>query len=104
MSFGIALVRSDSYRILNAPGSFIFYDNITKLQHKFAQQAFMEQQKYRGKISFINYEKQFATIEYSDNNKQKAVNCKTNATGNGKKPRQYRLGDAVSFRHQTDGL
>ena len=58
----------------------------------------MDQELYRGKISFINYEKQFATIDYLHNNKQKAVNCKTNAAGNGKKPHQYRLGDEVSFQ------
>ncbi len=58
----------------------------------------MEQQLYKGKISFINYEKQFATIEYSDNNKLKSVNCKTNAADSDKKPHQYRLGDVVSFQ------
>jgi hypothetical protein len=52
---------------------------------------------YKGKISFINYEKQFATIEYSDNNKLKSVNCKTNAVDSSKKPHQYRLGDVVNF-------
>ena len=57
----------------------------------------MEQQKYRGKISFINYEKQFATIEYEHNNKLKSVNCKTDDAGSGKKPHQYKLGDGVSF-------
>ena len=57
----------------------------------------MEQQKYRGKISFINYEKQFATIEYEHNNKLKSVNCKTDTAGSGKKPHQYKLGDGVSF-------
>ena len=77
--------------------SYIFYYHITKLLHKFAQQAFMEQQKYRGKISFINYEKQFATIEYEHNNKLKSVNCKTDTAGSGKKPHQYKLGDGVSF-------
>ncbi len=58
----------------------------------------MEEQLYKGKISFINYEKQFATIEYLHNNKTKSVNCKTNAADSSKKPHQYRLGDAVSFR------
>lgn len=58
----------------------------------------MEQQVYKGKISFINYEKQFATIEYLHNNKQKSVNCKTNAEGSGKKPHQFRLGDGVNFQ------
>jgi hypothetical protein len=58
---------------------------------------FMDQQLYKGKISFINYEKQFATIEYLINNKQKAVNCKTNETDHGKKLQQFRLGDVVTF-------
>ena len=63
----------------------------------------MDQQSYKGKISFINYEKQFATIEYLHNNKEKSVNCKTNATDSGKKPHQYRLGDGVSFQLKLSG-
>ncbi|MDZ4809993.1 MAG: hypothetical protein SGI96_17265 [Bacteroidota bacterium] len=58
----------------------------------------MEEELYKGKISFINYEKQFATIEYLQNNKSKSVNCKTTEAGSGKKPHQYRLGDGVSFQ------
>jgi len=58
----------------------------------------MDQQLYKGTISFINYEKHFATIDYLHNNKQKAVNCKTDAIDSGKKPHQYKLGDGVSFR------
>ena len=58
----------------------------------------MEEELYKGKISFINYEKQFATIEYLHNNKSKSVNCKTTEEGSGKKPHQYRLGDGVSFQ------
>lgn len=57
----------------------------------------MEQPIYKGKISFINHEKNFATIEYMHNNKQKSVNCKTDAEESGKKPHQFRLGDQVSF-------
>jgi hypothetical protein len=56
----------------------------------------MEQAQYTGKISFINHEKQFATIDYAHNNKQKAVNFKI-AAAKGKKPHQYRLGDVVRF-------
>ncbi len=56
-----------------------------------------DQQIYKGKISFINYQKQFATIEYLQNNKEKTVNFKTD-TGNGKKAHQFRLDDAVSFQ------
>lgn len=52
---------------------------------------------YKGKVSFINYEKFFATIEYSHGAKQKSVNCKTNADDTNKKPHQFRLGDVVSF-------
>jgi hypothetical protein len=58
----------------------------------------MEQPVYKGKISYINYEKEFATIEYLQGTKLKSVNCKTNAPGGGKKPKQYRLGDGVSFQ------
>jgi hypothetical protein len=58
----------------------------------------MEQKTFKGNISFINYEKGFATIEYLYNNKQKSVNCKTDAAGTGKKPQQFRLGDGVSFQ------
>jgi hypothetical protein len=53
---------------------------------------------FKGKISFVNYDKQFATIEYQHNNKLKSVNCKTNAPDSGKKPHQYRLGDGVNFQ------
>lgn len=52
----------------------------------------------RGKISFINYEKHFATIDYTHNAKQKAVNFKTNAPDSDKKPHQYKLNDSVSFQ------
>jgi hypothetical protein len=55
-------------------------------------------QLYKGKISFINYEKLFATIDYTHNNKQKSVNCKTYVPGTDKKPHHYRLGDVVSFQ------
>ncbi len=57
----------------------------------------MDQQVYKGKIAFINYEKEFATIEYLHNNKEKTVNFKTGA-GSGKKSHQFRLGDGVSFQ------
>ncbi len=58
----------------------------------------MDNTVYKGKISFINYEKEFATIEYLHNNKLKSVNCKTTSPGSGKKPHQFRLGDGVSFQ------
>lgn len=53
---------------------------------------------YKGKISFINFEKQFATIDYLKGNKQKSVNCRTNSDGLNKKPHQFRMGDVVSFQ------
>jgi hypothetical protein len=56
------------------------------------------QEIYKGKISFINYEKLFATIDYTHNNKQKSVNCKTYVPGSEKKPHHYRLGDVVNFQ------
>ena len=56
----------------------------------------MEQPQHTGRISFINYEKQFATIDYKQGNKQKSVNFKT-TSGKGKKPHQYRIGDMVRF-------
>jgi hypothetical protein len=55
-------------------------------------------QVHKGKISFINYEKHFATIDYLHNNKQKSVNFKTNAPDTGKKPHQFKLHDTVSFQ------
>ncbi len=57
-----------------------------------------DDQVYRGKISFINYEKQFATIDYLHNTKQKSVNFKTNAPDSGKKPHQFKLSDSVDFQ------
>ncbi len=59
-----------------------------------------KEQLYRGKISFVNYEKLFATIEYSHNNKAKSVNCKINAADSSRKPHQYRLGDVVTFQQK----
>lgn len=51
---------------------------------------------HTGTISFINHEKQFATIEYDYKGKQKSVNFKT-AAGSGKKAHQFMIGDKVSF-------
>jgi hypothetical protein len=56
-----------------------------------------KEQLYKGKVSFINYEKGFATIDYLHGAKQKTVNFKINSEAAGKKPHQFRLGDAVSF-------
>lgn len=52
---------------------------------------------YKGKVSFIDFDKQFATIEYLRANKQKSITCKLYAEGNSKKPHQFRLGDVVTF-------
>lgn len=60
-------------------------------------QQMEKEQLYKGKISFINFEKYFATIDYLNGTKQKSVNFKTDLTDTGKKPHQYKLGDAVSF-------
>ncbi|HUR66090.1 MAG TPA: hypothetical protein VMZ03_07035 [Chitinophagaceae bacterium] len=57
----------------------------------------LDQQVYKGKISFINYQKQFATIGYLHNNKEKTVNFRTDM-GKGKKAQQFRLGDGVDFQ------
>lgn len=56
-----------------------------------------DQQVYKGKISFINHPKQFATIEYLHNNKEKTVNFRTDTASN-KRSHQFRLGDGVSFQ------
>ncbi len=58
----------------------------------------MEEKLLKGKISFVNYEKLFATIDYLNNNKEKSVNFKTNAADSSKKAHHYRLGDVVSFQ------
>ena len=62
------------------------------------QEINTEEQVYKGKVSFINYEKHFATLDYLQGTKSKSVNCKTDIPGSGKKPHQYRLGDVVSFQ------
>lgn len=56
-----------------------------------------EEHIYKGKISFINHQKQFATIEYLHGNKERSVNFRTDQ-GSGKKAHQFRLGDGVSFQ------
>jgi hypothetical protein len=61
----------------------------------------MDETILRGNISFVNHEKQFATIDYTLNNKKKSVNCKTKepATADVKqKTRFFRVGDEVSFQ------
>jgi hypothetical protein len=58
----------------------------------------MEEKILKGTISFVNYEKNFATIEYELGVKRKSVNCKTNPEITGKKVHHFRLGDTVSFQ------
>jgi hypothetical protein len=61
----------------------------------------MDEQNLKGRISFVNHEKYFATIDYTLNNKKKSVNFKTKdttAAGTKKKAHLYRIGDEVSFQ------
>ena len=37
----------------------------------------MDESVLRGTISFVNHDKQYATIDYEHNGKKKSVNCKT---------------------------
>ena len=53
---------------------------------------------YRGKISYINPEKHFGTIDYLHGTKEKSVNFKTTESDSGKKPHQFRVGDVVNFQ------
>ena len=57
----------------------------------------MDEKILKGKISFVNYDKFFATVDYLSNNKEKSVNFKTNAQDSSKKPHHFRLGDVVNF-------
>lgn len=61
-------------------------------------QTAMEEKILKGKISFVNYEKSFATIDYLSNTKEKSVNFKTSAPDSGKKAHHFRLGDVVNFQ------
>lgn len=56
----------------------------------------MTEEIYKGHVSFVNYEKHFATIDYTKNGKPKSVNCKTLDTAGGK-PHHFRVGDNVQF-------
>jgi hypothetical protein len=66
----------------------------------------MDQTIYKGTISFIHHDKQYATIDYEQNGKTKSVNFKTNEKGPVKakedkkrnKPHQFRIGDEVNFQ------
>lgn len=58
----------------------------------------MEEKIQKGIISFVNYEKNFATIEYEAGVKKKSVNCKTGLEETGRKTRHFRIGDTVNFK------
>lgn len=58
----------------------------------------MEEKILKGVISFVNYEKNFATIEYEAGAKKKSVNCKTGLEAAGRKTNHFRIGDTVSFQ------
>jgi hypothetical protein len=91
------IILSNKYK-LNSPDN----DRLagTFHPHHVPLQAAMDNStpQYRGKISFINHEKLFATIEYLQGTKPRSVNFKLTAETVNKKPHQYRLGDVVSFR------
>lgn len=66
----------------------------------------MDETVLQGTISFVNHDKQYATIDYDQNGKKKSVNFKTiqgelsmqdgkKAT---KKPHKFRIGDQVNFQ------
>lgn len=52
----------------------------------------------KGKITSVNHEKQYVSIEYLHKDKKKTITCKTDDKEKAKKPHQYRAGDAVSFQ------
>ncbi len=52
----------------------------------------------KGKITSVNHEKQYVSIEYLHKDKKKTITCKTEDKEKTKKPHQYRAGDAVSFQ------
>jgi ribosomal protein S1 len=66
----------------------------------------MDETVIRGTISFVNHDKQYATIDYEHNGKKKSVNCKTDQAEPSKqdgkkatkKPHKFRIGDEVNFQ------
>jgi len=66
----------------------------------------MDETVLRGTISFVNHDKQYATIDYEQNGKKKSVNCKTGQpeqlNPDGKKAtnksHKFRIGDEVNFQ------
>jgi ribosomal protein S1 len=57
----------------------------------------MSDEIFKGHITFVNYEKHFATIDYIKNGKTKSVNCKT-ISPDGKKTHHFRVGDNIHFQ------
>ncbi len=66
----------------------------------------MDQTIYKGTISFVHHDKQYATIDYEQNGKKKTINFKTDEKKqlrikeNKKKTKehQFRIGDEVNFQ------
>jgi ribosomal protein S1 len=60
----------------------------------------MDKTIYKGTISFVNHDKEYATIDYEQNGKKKTINCKTDEKEQvkSKKPRLFRIGDEVNFQ------
>lgn len=66
----------------------------------------MDQTIYKGAISFIHHDKQYATIDYEQNGKKKTINfkmdekkqIKTTEEKKKSKPHPFRIGDEVNFQ------
>ena len=65
----------------------------------------MDETIYKGTISFIHHDKNYAMIDYEQNNKKKTVNCKIDEqeqlkhnNTKGKKLHKFRIGDEVAFQ------
>lgn len=57
----------------------------------------MSEEIYKGHITFVNYDRHFATIDYLKGGKMKSVNCKT-ISSDGKKNHHFRVGDNIQFQ------
>lgn len=57
----------------------------------------MSDEIYKGHITFVNYDKHFATINYLKGGKTKSVNCKT-ISPDGKSKHHFRVGDNIQFQ------
>jgi hypothetical protein len=63
----------------------------------FSNYRYMSATTFRGTISFVHYDKHFATIDYNNNGKAKTVNFKTRSAVEGQKAHYFRVGDEVTF-------